>query len=110
MLDIKAQSNGFEMTFTKPVNRAIATDPANYSCEAWTYIYRSDYGSPEIEKITPKVTGAIVSEDGMTVNVTLDTMKQGHVHHINYEKLISEEKDKIWTPDVYYTLNEIPKK
>ncbi len=110
MLDIKVQPKGFKMTFTKPVDKATATDVANYNCQAWTYIYRSDYGSPEIDKVTPKVTTAVVSEDGRTVTVTLDKMTQGHVHHINYEKLVSATKEKIWTPDVYYTLNEIPEK
>lgn len=110
MLDMKALADGFEMTFTEPVDKAIASDPASYVCDAWTYQYRSKYGSPEIDRVTPKVTKAVVSADGKSVRVTLDKLTKGHLHHINYAKLISAKKAKVWHSDVYYTLNEIPKK
>ena len=110
MNTMHATPDGFKITFTKPVDPVTAAEIANYTCAAWTYIYQKDYGSPEVDQVTPKLTKVSVSKDGLSVTISLDTLTQGHVHHLNLSKVKSKDGELLWHPDVYYTLNQIPKK
>ncbi|MFC4992565.1 hypothetical protein [Rubritalea tangerina] len=108
MLTMEAARGGFTLRFTEPLDREIAEDIANYKVAAWTYIYQKSYGSPEVDKVTPKVLSAELSEDGKLVRILLDTMIKGHVHHLDCNGLRSKSGKALWHPNSYYTLNEIP--
>ncbi len=43
--EMKARPDGFELTFTKPVDKAAAGKVENYKLISYTYMYRSDYGA-----------------------------------------------------------------
>ncbi|BCX46662.1 hypothetical protein HAHE_05700 [Haloferula helveola] len=103
-----ATPDGFTLTFTEPVDPSTAGDPASYSMQAWTYIYQSKYGSPEVDQATPKITAAKVSGDGMTVALTVDGRVKGHVHQLDAKGVKSKSGSKLWHPTAWYTLNEIP--
>ncbi len=105
---ISARPDGFELTFTQAVDPTTAGDPASYSMEAWTYIYQSGYGSPEVDQATPKVTSAIVSPDKTKVRLAVEGLVQGHVHQIDSTGVKSSDGKALWHPTGYYTLNEIP--
>lgn len=107
--DMSARPDGFELTFTGPVDPATAGDPASYAMDAWTYIYQSKYGSPEVDQVTPKITAATVSPDKLKVRLKIDGLTQGHVHHLTAKPLKSAEGKPLWHPEAWYTLNEIPK-
>ncbi|MFC7336585.1 hypothetical protein ACFQY0_05295 [Haloferula chungangensis] len=107
---ISARPDGFELTFTQPVDPATASDPASYSMAAWTYIYQSSYGSPEVDSSTPKVVkAAVVSADKTKVRLTVEGLVQGHVHQLDSKGVKSSAGHPLWHPTGYYTLNEIPK-
>jgi len=110
MLTMFAKSDGFEVTFTEPVDAKAAADLANYKMEAWTYIYQSSYGSPEVDKVAPKVTAATVSADGLKVRLTVDGCVKGHVHHLTLSNIKAASGAEMWHPQAFYTLNEIPAK
>ena len=110
ILEMSARPDGFELTFTEAVDKTLAADPASYSMNAWTYIYQSEYGSPEVDQATPKITAASVSADGLKVRLKIAGLVQGHVHHLNAKKLESASKQPLWHQDAWYTLNEIPAK
>ena len=105
---ISARSDGFAVTFTKPVDRAIAADPNSYSLTTYTHVYQQGYGSPEVDHTTPTVTAAIVSEDGQSVRLQVDGLVQGHVHDFDLAPIQSAEGGKLVHHKAYYTLNEIP--
>jgi len=109
ILTMTATSDGFELTFTGPVDPAAAGNPASYGMDAWTYIYQSKYGSPEIEQATPKITAATVSADKTKVRLKVDGRVQGHVHHLSAKGVKSATGSDLWHPEGWYTLNEIPK-
>jgi hypothetical protein len=46
MRTMKAMPDGFEIEFTRPVDKASAEDIASYSVESFTYKYHPVYGSP----------------------------------------------------------------
>ena len=105
---MRATPTGFVLNFTEKVDPSTAGNPGSYVMEAWTYIYQKRDGSPEVDQATPKITGAKVSEDGLSVELTVIGRVQGHVHHLNSKGVTSAKGAKLWHADVYYTLNEIP--
>lgn len=108
MLSISALEDGFEVTFTEPVDSATAGNPASYSMDAWTYIYQEEYGSPEVDKTKPEIKAASVSPDGKKVRLKVDGLVRGHVHHLEAKGVRSAAGGKLWHPEGWYTLNEIP--
>ena len=110
MLHVSAKPDGFEITFTKPADVATLVDLTSFRTEAYTYIYQSSYGSPVVDKLTPKITKAEPSADGFSVRITLDPLTQGHVHELRLPGVKSVEGLPLLHPVAYYTLNEIPSK
>ena len=107
MHDISARHDGFEVTFTHPVDAAAAADLKNYSMDTFTYIYQSSYGSPEVDQTTPTVKSATVSADGLKVRLVVDGLVRGHIHHL-VTSVRSKAGDSLWHNEGWYTLNEIP--
>ena len=107
---INARPDGFLVTFTKPVDRSIASQPESYALTTYTHIYQQGYGSPEVDHTTPKATKAVVSQDGLQVRLTIDGLVQGHVHDFDFSRIRSAEDGKLVHRKAYYTLNEIPQK
>lgn len=106
---MSATPDGFELTFTAPVDPTAAANPASYTMDAWTYIYQSGYGSPEVDKATPTIVSATVSSDRTKVRLKINGLVQGHVHHLDAKGVKSATGDPLWHPEAWYTLNEIPK-
>lgn len=103
-----ATNDGFELTFTKPVDAATAGKAESYQMDAWTYVYKPGYGSPEVDQVVPVVNSATVSEDKMTVRLVVDGRVIGHVHHLLLGGVKSENGEPLWHPEGWFTLNEIP--
>ncbi|MAS94301.1 MAG: hypothetical protein CMO55_13975 [Verrucomicrobiales bacterium] len=106
--EMRATPNGFELTFTKPIDKSTATDEA-FSMEAFTYIYQKAYGSPEVDQVEPTVSVASVAEDGKSLKLKVEPLTKGHVHALVAAGLKSEEGAPLLHNEAYYTLNEIPK-
>ena len=68
--EMRAKSDGFELTFTKPVDPKSAVDTA-FKCSSFTYRYQKGYGSPEVDKLDPKVTVTSVAPDGKSLRIKL---------------------------------------
>ena len=64
MYNVKLAHDGFDITFTEPVDKAAAGTVASYKMNTFRYIYRSEYGSPEVDPTTPTIKSATVSDDG----------------------------------------------
>jgi len=108
--EMRAKPDGFELTFTHEIDPKTAGDVASYSMKAWTYILQSNYGSPEVDHVTPKVTAATVAADNKSVRLKIDGLVKGHVHHLVSGGIRSKDGLPLLHPNAYYTLNEIPKK
>ena len=108
MKEIKAKPDGFEITFTKPVDREVASKPETYQLKTFTHMYRQAYGSPEVDQTTPTVSQAKVSADALRVRISVDELAQGHVHEFYLPSMQSAEAKNLLHANAYYTLNEIP--
>ena len=106
MKEMKLTKEGWELTFTQEVDAETAGDPESYKMAAWTYIYQSSYGSPQVDQATPKVVAAVVSEDKMTVQLTVEGRVKGHVHELDASGIKGPSGQGLWHPKSYYTINE----
>ncbi|MBN8420351.1 MAG: hypothetical protein J0L73_15640 [Verrucomicrobia bacterium] len=108
--EMHAKPDGFEVTFTQPVDAATAGDVKSYSMREFTYAYREQYGGDEVSEILPKITAATVAADGKSVRLTISPLTKGHIHELHLDGVRSAEKLSLLHKVGYYTLNEIPAK
>lgn len=107
--EMHAKPDGFELTFTKAVDPKTAGDLSSYKMKSYTYIYRAEYGSPEVDHTDPKITKVVVGKDNKSVRLYVDGLQPGHVHELHSDGVRSAEGLPLLHPEAYYTLNFIPK-
>jgi len=109
MQTVSARPDGFEIAFTKPVDRKLAENLDSYSGQSFTYKYHSVYGSPTINAEPLKIKGVKVAEDGLSVRLVVDNLTRYYIHEINVPGIRSaDEQLPVLHPTAYYTLNNIP--
>lgn len=106
--EMHAKPDGFELTFTHPVDPVTAGNPESYKAREFTYIYQAAYGSPEVDDVWPKIEKIDVSKDGKTVRLKFDVLTKGHIHELHLDGVRSASGAPVLHPVAYYTLNEIP--
>lgn len=109
MRAIRAMPDGFEIEFTKPVDRKYAEDIASYSIESYIYKYHGVYGSPPVSTEKCPIKGVKVSEDGLRARLIVGNLRQYFIHTITLDGVRSKENAfNLVHPTGYYTLNNIP--
>ncbi|GBL29288.1 hypothetical protein EMGBS10_04380 [Opitutia bacterium] len=108
--EINIRPDGFLVTFTLPVDPAVAADPANYAVSTYTHVYQAGYGSPEVDQTEPRVLKAEPSADGLSVRLTLAKLEVGHIHDFDFAKVRGRDGAPLLHTKAYYTVNEIPAK
>ncbi len=106
---IVIRSDGFVITFTKPVDRATAVATANYRIGTYTHIYQEYYGSPEVDPTTPRIVRADLAADGRSVRLVVEGLVAGHVHEFDLTGVHSQDGHDLLHTKAYYTVNRIPK-
>ena len=107
---MRVQPDGFQLNFTTPVDAKSAEDISNYYMETFTHHFYEAYGGPEIEHREQKITAAKVSEDGLSVRLTVDKLIKGHIHELHLPGLLDRNNQPLLHDVAYYTLNQIPEK
>lgn len=102
--DMKLTPDGYDLTFTQPVETASASNPATYKMSTFRYIYQESYGSPEVDQTTPTIKSAQVSEDRLKVHIVVDGLQQGAVHELHMPDLRNNDGKPLLHPVAYYTL------
>jgi hypothetical protein len=108
--EVHAKPDGFELTFTEPVDPNTAADPKSYSLREFTYIYRAEYGSPEVDDVFPQLESATVGKDRKSVYLKMSPLTKGHIHEFHLDGVKSAQGAPLLHTAAYYTLNEIPGK
>lgn len=109
MRTVKAMPDGFEVEFTKPVDRKSAEDLASYRVESFIYKYHPVYGSPTINKEALPIKGVKVSEDGLKARLVVDNLRKYYIHQLTLDGVYGVEGSySLVHPIAYYTLNNIP--
>lgn len=106
--EMRAKPDGFELSFTQPVQPETVRDPASYKLSTYTYIYQADYGSPEVDGTTPTINRITVAPDGMAARLYVNELQAGHVHELHLDGVRSADGLPLLHAQAYYTLNYIP--
>lgn len=111
--EARALSDGFELLFTEAVDKAAASEAANYLVKQFNYRYHADYGSPEYDhQGKPGATElpvklAVVGENGKAVRLRIPGLRPGYVTSFNLS-VASETGQELREDLFYYTLIERP--
>ena len=107
ILHMRLAKKGFELTFTKPVDRETAQQTSAYSMTHYYYRYHATYGSPKTGITPAKVTGVTVSDDGLQATLELEKLVPGRVYELRPSGLHSAHGEPLVTRLVAYTLNRL---
>lgn len=102
-----ARPRGFRLTFTRPVRRE-SVPVAAWRMRSYTYEYHAEYGGPEVETKELAVRIAEVADDARSLEIIVDGLREGYVHELQVEGLLSVEGEALVHPVAFYTLNRIP--
>ena len=109
MRTVKAMPDGFEIEFTKPVDRKSAEDLASYHVDSFLYKYHPVYGSPTINKEALPLKGVKVSADGLKARLIVSDLRRYYIHQLTLDGVRGAEGSySLVHPIAYYTLNNIP--
>jgi len=108
--EMRARPDGFELTFTKPVDKTTAVNPASYFMESYTYRLSPQYGGPEDDKLQLAITSAEVAGDGLSVRLRIEPLRAGYVHELHLNGLRADVGEQLLHPRAYYTLVNIPQR
>lgn len=106
--EMRARHGGFELVFTKPVETTSASDTDSYEINSHTYLYHSTYGSDEIQKRNHIVDQAIVSSDGLRIQLRVSDLRELFVHELIAAGIRSRDGERLLHPHAWYTLNRLP--
>jgi len=106
--ELHAQFDGFLVTFTEPIDPVVGSQVGSYKLETFNYVYRADYGSPEVDQTHPTIKSATVSEDRKSVRLIVDGLQEGHIHDLRLPGVRSARGEPLLHPIAYYTMNAIP--
>ncbi|MGL4629863.1 MAG: plastocyanin/azurin family copper-binding protein [Leadbetterella sp.] len=104
---IQSMSDGFKIEFTQKASIESLKDVKNYALKSFTYKYHHNYGSPVINSETLPVKAISVSDDGLSVRISIDNIRLGYVHEVNLDGIKSLEGLDLLHSTGYYTLNQI---
>ncbi len=103
---VRLTKNGFDLTFTQPLDEAQAQQVANYAFRRYYYKYHQAYGSPETDITPVPVTSATLSPDRKTISLALADLRPGYVYELTMGPLTaSNGQKKVANRLVCYTLN-----
>jgi glucose/arabinose dehydrogenase len=104
--DVHLLQDGFELTFTRPLAAEVQADAVQVT--QYDYNYWWEYGSPRAHVTERAVSGLEVSEDRRKLTLTLDQLEPGMVASIRLSGLRSDSGVELSTPEVSYTVNQLP--
>ena len=105
---ITIEPDGFQVTFTKPVEPITGNATSSYAISAFTHPYHAGYGGPEIDQHTPGVKSVTLAEDGLSATLVLDEIEPGFVYELDLVRLRSRDQEELLHRNAFYTVNEVP--
>ncbi|CAN5429828.1 hypothetical protein BH23BAC1_BH23BAC1_18210 [soil metagenome] len=108
MKAVRAMPDGFEIEFTQPVDKAIASNPESYQITGFIYKYHPVYGSPAINDKNCFIQAVEVSDDGLKARLVVDNLREKYIHEIRAASIRSANNESLLHSTTYYTLNNLP--
>lgn len=104
---MRLTDEGFDLTFTVPMNSAALADSGNYRLERFRYLYQHAAGSPRVDVAPVAVQRVVVAGDGRRARLVLDDLEPGYIYKLELEQLPSAAGEPLGNPLAYYTLNRL---
>ena len=105
---INAKPDGFELTFTQPVDQVSGEASDSYSVSDFTYLYHHTYGSPAVDIQKKQIYDIELSEDRTKVRLFIDDLRPGYIYELKAPGVTNRNNQKLLHDFGYYTLNNIP--
>ena len=96
-------SDGFEISFTKPLE-VVPTVTGN----KYDYNYWWEYGSPQQHVEDLQISEVILSEDGLSAKITIDNLEAGKCVMLKLNNAKSKDGTALLHNEVSYTINKLP--
>jgi mono/diheme cytochrome c family protein/glucose/arabinose dehydrogenase len=106
--EMRARSDGFELTFTQPVAPDSASDPSSYDLSSFTYKYHATYGSPPIDRKEGRIEDVQVAPDSMSARLRIEGLRRHYIHELKMPGVRSADGAPLLHPTAYYTLHNRP--
>ena len=107
---MRAKPDGFELTFTEPVDAKTTANPASYSMKSYTTIFQSSYGSPKVDESNPVIKSVTLAPDKLSARLVIEGIVPGNIHELHAAGIRSAKDHALLHNAAYYTLNNIPSK
>jgi azurin len=107
--EVKAQPDGFLLTFTQAVDRATAENPASYAIAGFTYNWHRAYGSAPVNRLSCPVQKIVVAPDGLSVRLAAICLREGYIHEVKATGVrAASNGETLLHNTAYYTMNRLP--
>ncbi len=107
LVEVTARPDGFRLRFSGAVDPASVVGDA-FAVRNWTYDHHSDYGCPERDGRDLRVVGAVLGEDGRSVDLVVEGLVPTRVHMIECAGVRGAGGVEPWHAVAWYTLNALP--
>jgi hypothetical protein len=107
MHTMKLTKDGFDLTFTKPLDAAAAEKAASFSLISFTHNYGGAYGAPEVDRRAEKIEAVTVSADKTKVSLKVTGFRPGRIYELHADGVRDGDNAPLLHPVGYYTLNEV---
>lgn len=105
---MRLTDDGFELTFTRPVEPGTAGDPASYALKTYFYNYHERYGSAKYDLRDVAIASAAVSKDRRRVALTLANLEAWRSYDLRLTGLVSDDgAHPLVNPWLVYTVNRL---
>jgi glucose/arabinose dehydrogenase len=83
-IGLAARRHSLAITFTGPLDRKMASDPARYTTKTWSLKRTVNYGSDHYDERPARIDGASVSDDGRTVFLEIPELRPTWCMEVTY--------------------------
>ena len=104
---IELARDGFNLTFTKPLDPATAEKPASYAIQHWGYKYENKYGGPEVDRTAVKEIEITLSADKKVAHLKLPQVIPLKVYEIRIPGVKSADGNSLRNDIGWYTVNKL---
>ena len=104
---IELARDGFNVTFTKPVDPTTAEKPASYAVQHWGYKYENKYGGPEVDRTAVKEIQITLSADRKVAHLKLPQVIPLKVYEIRIPGVKSADGNSLRNDIGWYTVNKL---
>ena len=108
MHSMKITPEGWDITFTKPIDPQSAGELKNYFLDSYTYHHWGTYGSPEIDQRRNEISEVKVADNGLSVSLAVPRREAGRVYHLLIKGLKAADTSPLLHAETWYTMNAAP--